>query len=164
MINNYEEQIIHDILYLARGKGFITEIEVFNYARPMILGYSHLKIDNDIGLASYLLNGKTNLLQSYNIFDSIKRLVALEKLRVESCGNNCNYIFIAMQTAKKYCLYHDLVKNYLSNKSSLENRYYKKLDNMYGIYDGEIKERCCGMTASIEVSLLLNIKNLFDND
>ena len=74
MINNYEEEIVHDILYHARGKGYITESEIVDLAYPMIMGF---KERNETDCS------ELNFLQSYQIFDSLKRLVFLNKLQTE---------------------------------------------------------------------------------
>ena len=61
LINNYEEEIVHDILYHARGKGYITESEIVDLAYPMIMGF---KERNETDCS------ELNFLQSYQIFPS----------------------------------------------------------------------------------------------
>lgn len=47
MINNYEEEIVHDILYEARNKGHITDLRIFEMAFPMVMGFQKRNQSNN---------------------------------------------------------------------------------------------------------------------
>ena len=138
--NRYEMEIVHDILYKARGKGYVTETEIFNMAYPMIMGFD--RNENYPYVYSEL-----NFLQSYQIFDSLKRLVSLEKMQVkadkESKENGILFYMYAAQKVKSGVypivsfpprLIH---RHYYCNRDDYTNL----LQNLYGLTDGIIKSR-----------------------
>ena len=132
MINNYEEEIVHDILYHARGKGYITELEIVDLAYPMIMG---LKERNETDCS------ELNFLQSYQSFDSLKRLVFLNKLQVKSDGMSSllSFMYLASQIKSGEITLSDVSggKGY----SRFFNDYANYLQELYGLTDGIVKPR-----------------------
>ena len=161
MINNYEEEIVHDILYHARGKGYITELEIVDLAYPMIMGFKE-RNETDCGkgyiteleivdLAYPMIMGfkernetdcsELNFLQSYQIFDSLKRLVFLNKLQVKSDGMSSllSFMYLASQIKSGEITLSDVSggKGY----SRFFNDYANYLQELYGLTDGIVKPR-----------------------
>lgn len=132
MINNYEEEIVHDILYHARGKGYITESKIVHLAYPMIMGF---KKRNETGCS------ELNFLQSYQIFDSLKRLVLLNKLQVKSDGMSSllSFMYLASQIKSGEITLSDASggKGY----SRFSNAPANFLQELYGLTDGIVKPR-----------------------
>lgn len=149
MINNYEEEIVHDILYHARGKGYITESKIVHLAYPMIMGF---KKRNETGCS------ELNFLQSYQIFDSLKRLVLLNKLQVKSDGMSSllSFMYLASQIKSGEITLSDASggKGY----SRFFNAPANFLQELYGLTDGIVKPRShfgnCRNVCDLECTLL----------
>lgn len=149
MINNYEEEIVHDILYHARGKGYITESKIVHLAYPMIMGF---KKRNETGYS------ELNFLQSYQIFDSLKRLVLLNKLQVKSDGMSSllSFMYLASQIKSGKITLSDASggKGY----SRFFNAPANFLQELYGLTDGIVKPRShfgnCWNVCDLECTLL----------
>lgn len=149
MINNYEEEIVHDILYHARGKGYITESKIVHLAYPMIMGF---KKRNETGCS------ELNFLQSYQIFDSLKRLVLLNKLQVKSDGMSSllSFMYLASQIKSGKITLSDASggKGY----SRFFNAPANFLQELYGLTDGIVKPRSnfgnCWNVCDLECTLL----------
>ncbi len=149
MINNYEEEIVHDILYHARGKGYITESKIVHLAYPMIMGF---KKRNETGCS------ELNFLQSYRIFDSLKRLVLLNKLQVKSDGMSSllSFMYLASQIKSGKITLSDASggKGY----SRFFNAPANFLQELYGLTDGIVKPRShfgnCWNVCDLECTLL----------
>ena len=149
MINNYEEEIVHDILYHARGKGYITESKIVHLAYPMIMGF---KKRNETGCS------ELNFLQSYRIFDSLKRLVLLNKLQVKSDGMSSllSFMYLASQIKSGKITLSDASggKGYYRFFNAPANF----LQELYGLTDGIVKPRSnfgnCWNVCDLECTLL----------
>jgi len=82
-IGNWEQELMHDIMYYARGKGCrIKEQELFTMARPIIIA-----ADEKTGR----LPRSINALQCHYIFESLKRIVELNKITVD-CDSLASHI------------------------------------------------------------------------
>ena len=171
--NRYEMEIVHDILYKARGKGYVTETEIFDMAYPMIMGFERKKDD------PYYYS-ELNFLQSYLIFDSLKRLVLLEKMQVKvDKASRENRILFCMYTAHKVKSGEYAIENNGVSFDFYRQRHYPfrthhcedLLQQLYGMTDGIIKSRfdlCysrirCANLCDLEFSRLLNIANNGNN-
>lgn len=191
MINNYEQEIIHDILYEARGKGYITDEAVFKRAFPMIMGFGakvrhcglYSEISQQYNISAYktceydvdeFVYSELNFLQSYHVFDSIKRIIELNKLRVITAKKNKeNRILDCLYAAAKYVEIPVIVKNdfYIFDEESFsgygmrgQQSGTELLDALYGINDGRIKLRSeVGYTPHIAQQEITGIMSIVYN-
>ena len=131
-INNYEEEIIHDILYEAREKGYIIDLRVFEMALPMIMGFNEARRYSGTFLLSEL-----NFLQSYHIFGSIKRIIILNGMRVVQVEKHKQLLFACICAAKEYATRYDGLKNDFQEECGG----MQLLNSLYGLRDGRVRSR-----------------------
>jgi len=152
-INDYEEELLHDIRYYGRGKGHIKESEIWSMAYPMFT------------VATKEFRNKwwyptLNALQSQYIFESIKRIVELDKIRVisepELTWREKEFEYSDRTTRQDMTVAAKIKKGVIKIESH-RILYHEEtltfpfcevdlslLVNLYGLDDGIIKNRCEG--------------------
>jgi len=151
MLVPYEQELMHDICYYGRGRGRITESELFLKGYSIIIGALEENLRRGIPF-SYL-----NVLQSHYIFESLKRMVELAGIKVvaepdltwreKQEENNICLTRRDMETAAKIKKGEiKLERRGLRFEHGVFGKPYcinlRLIVDQYGLDDGIVKSRC----------------------